>query len=131
MNSLNIYFDSNYQALNQKGWRDGWNFNASVEYAPLDWLALRAGIWYETPVTNESHADFMVPSYGRTGVSAGLGFSWENWTLDLAYAHLWVYDMDYGRTDASGIREGLSGIRGGNSRDTVANIYSVTVGYTF
>ena len=73
----------------------------------------------------------MIPSYGRTGVSAGLGFSWENWTLDLAYAHLWVYDMDYGRTDASGIREGLSGIRGGNSRDTVANIYSVTVGYTF
>ena len=129
--SLNIYFDSDYQSLNQKGWRDGWNFNASVEYAPLDWLALRAGIWYETPVTNESHADFMIPSYGRTGVGLGAGFTWENWTLDLAYAHLWVYDMDYGTTDAGGIRSAVSNIKGGNSRDTVANIYSVTVGYTF
>lgn len=129
--SLNIYFDSNYQSLNQKGWRDGWNFNASVEYEPLDWLALRAGIWHETPVTNESHADFMVPSYGRTGVGLGAGFTWGNWTLDLAYAHLWVYDMDYGTTDAGGIRSSVSDIRGGNSRDTVANIYSVTVGYTF
>ena len=129
--SLNIYFDSNYQSLNRKGWRDGWNFNASVEYEPLDWLALRAGIWHETPVTNESHADFMLPSYGRTGVGLGAGFTWENWTLDLAYAHLWVYDMDYGTTDAGGIRSSVSGITGGNSRDTVANIYSVTVGYTF
>ena len=129
--SLNIYFDSDYQSLNQKGWRDGWNFNASVEYEPLDWLALRAGIWHETPVTNESHADFMIPSYGRTGVGLGAGFTWENWTLDLAYAHLWVYDMDYGTTDAGGIRSAVSNIKGGNSRDTVANIYSVTVGYTF
>lgn len=60
--SMNIYFDSDFQSINHKKWRDGWNFNASVEYEPLDWLALRAGIWYETPVTNEAHADFMVPS---------------------------------------------------------------------
>lgn len=128
--SLNIYFDSDYQSISHKSWRDGWNFNASVEYKPLDWLALRAGIWYETPVTNESHADFMVPSYGRTGASVGAGFAWGNWTLDLAYAHLWVNGLDYSRTDASGINA-ASGIRGGNSRDTVANIYSATIGYTF
>ena len=67
----------------------------------------------------------------RTGVGLGAGFTWENWTLDLAYAHLWVYDMDYGTTDAGGIRSAVSNIKGGNSRDTVANIYSVTVGYTF
>ena len=66
-----------------------------------------------------------------TGVGLGAGFTWENWTLDLAYAHLWVYDMDYGTTDAGGIRSAVSNIKGGNSRDTVANIYSVTVGYTF
>ena len=59
--SMNIYFDSDFQSINHKKWRDGWNFNASVEYEHLDWLALRAGIWYETPVTNEAHADFMVP----------------------------------------------------------------------
>ena len=74
--SMNIYFDSDFQSINHKKWRDGWNFNASVEYEPLDWLALRAGIWYETPVTNEAHADFMVPSHGRTGVSVGAGFQY-------------------------------------------------------
>ena len=100
--SMNIYFDSDFQSINHKKWRDGWNFNASVEYEPLDWLALRAGIWYETPVTNEAHADFMVPSHGRTGVSVGAGFQWGNWTLDLAYAHLWVHSLDYSETDASG-----------------------------
>ena len=45
--SMNIYFDSDFQSINHKKWRDGWNFNASVEYEPLDWLALRAGIWYD------------------------------------------------------------------------------------
>lgn len=129
--SLNIYFDSDFQSISHKDWRDGWNFNASVEYKPLDWLALRAGIWYETPVTNESHADFMIPSYGRTGASVGAGFAWGNWTLDLAYAHLWVNGLDYARTDASGISPSAAGIRGGSSRDTVANIYSATIGYTF
>lgn len=129
--SLNIYFDSDYQSISHKNWRDGWNFNASVEYQPLDWLALRAGVWHETPVTNETHADFMIPSYGRTGASVGAGFKWGNWTLDLAYAHLWVNGMDYARTDASGIRSSVAGIQGGSSRDTVANIYSATIGYTF
>ncbi|HJA79810.1 MAG TPA: outer membrane protein transport protein [Candidatus Desulfovibrio intestinavium] len=129
--SLNIYFDSDYQSISHKNWRDGWNFNASVEYEPLDWLALRAGIWYETPVINEAHADFMVPSNGRTGASVGAGFKWGNWTLDLAYAHLWVNGVDYAETDAAGIHSTVSGIRGGSSRDTVANIYSVSIGYTF
>ena len=73
----------------------------------------------------------MVPSNGRTGASVGAGFKWGNWTLDLAYAHLWVNGVDYAETDAAGIHSTVSGIRGGNSRDTVANIYSVSIGYTF
>ena len=32
--SMNIYFDSDFQSINHKKWRDGWNFNASVEYEP-------------------------------------------------------------------------------------------------
>lgn len=130
-NSLNIYMDNGNQSISHKNWQDGWNFNASVEYEPLDWLALRAGIWYETPVTNEAHADFMVLSHGRTGVSVGAGFQWGNWTLDLAYAHLWVHSLDYSETDASGIRSSVGNVSTGNSRNTVANIYSATIGYTF
>lgn len=117
--SLNIEFDSGFQSVEKKKWRNGWNFNASVEYEPRDWLSLRAGIWHETPVTNEAHADFMVPGHGRTGVSLGTGFQWENWSLDMAYAHVWMRGQDYSE---SAMYEAISG---GNSRDLSVNIYSV------
>ena len=44
-NSLNIYMDNGNQSISHKNWNDGWNFNASVEYKPLDWWSLRAGFW--------------------------------------------------------------------------------------
>ncbi len=129
--SLNISLDSDFQYGERKNWHDGWTFNVSVEYEPLDWLALRAGVWYETPVTNEAHADFMVPSHGRTGVSVGTGFRWDNWKLDLAYAHLWMRGVDYSETDATGILSSVSDISGGSSRNTGADICSVSISYTF
>lgn len=127
--SLDISFDSGFEGKSPKNWRDGWNFNASVEYEPLDWLALRAGVWYDTAVTDETHADFMVPSYGRTGASVGVGFSWGNWKLDLAYAHLWVNNLDYDQSSA--MQPGVSQISGGHSSNTTANIYSGSISYTF
>ena len=129
-NALNIYMDSGYSSINNKEWRDGWNFNGSVEYKPLDWWTLRAGFSYETPVVNESHADFMIPTNGRKTLSVGTGFNWNNWTVDLAYAHLWINSLDYGGTDAKGISPEV-GITGGNSKDVSANIYMLSVGYTF
>lgn len=129
-NALNIYMDNGYNSINNKEWRDGWNFNGSVEYKPLDWWTLRAGFSYETPVVNESHADFMIPTNGRQTLSVGTGFNWNNWTVDLAYAHLWINSLDYGNTDAKGISP-AAGITGGNSKDVSANIYMLSVGYTF
>lgn len=131
--SMNIYFDSDFQSINHKKWRDGWNFNASVEYKPLDWWSLRAGFWYETPVINEDHSDFMVPSNGRTALTLGTGVEWNDFTIDFAYCHMWINPTNYDDTDASGIRTpGLaSGITGGNSKDTVANIYMLSFGYKF
>lgn len=48
-----------------------------------------------------------------------------------SYAHLWVHSLDYSETDASGIRSSVGNVSTGNSRNTVANIYSATIGYTF
>lgn len=110
-NALNIYMDNGYAAINNKKWRDGWNFNASVEYKPLDWWTLRAGFSYETPVVNENHSDYLMPTNGRQTLSLGTGVRRNNWTLDLAYAHLWINSLGYGRTDAKGIRS--AGIQGG------------------
>ena len=129
--SLDIYFDSGYDAISPKNWRDGWNFNASVEYSPLDWMTLRCGVWYETPVVDTAYADFMIPTNGRTVMTLGAGFTWDNWTLDLAYAHLWINSLDYGSTQSGGIRGMPDSISSAKTRDTVANIYSATIGYTF
>ena len=129
-NALNIYMDNGYNSINNKEWRDGWNFNASVEYKPLDWWTLRAGFSYETPVVNERHADFMVPTNGRQTLSVGTGFNWNNWNLDLAYAHLWINSLDYGNTDASGINA-RNGISSGHSKDVSANIYMLSLSYSF
>ncbi len=131
--NLNMYFDdpSGYDSKNEKLWKDGWNFNVSVEYEPYDWLALRAGYWHETAVTNERYADFLMPTNGRDVMTLGVGFKWDNWTVDLAYAHLWIYPSNYDRTNSNGIRNQLTGITGGYSDNVGADIYSFSIGYTF
>lgn len=128
---LNISFDTDFISENHNKWRNGWNFNASMEYEPTDWLALRAGVWYETAVTNEAHADFMVPCHGRTGASVGTGIQWGNWRFDMAYAHLWMRGLDYSETDATGIHSSVGNIYGGNSRDMSTHVYSAALSYTF
>ncbi len=126
-NHLNIFFDNpaSPDGLSDKEWKDGWNFNASVEYSPLDWWTLRAGYWHETAVTNADYADFLMPTKGRDVMTLGMGFQWDNWTIDLAYAHIWVYPTNYDRTQANGINVG------GNSKNVASDIYSFSIGYTF
>ena len=70
-----------------------------------------------------------MPTNGRQTLSLGTGMQWNNWTLDLAYAHLWINSLGYGRTDAKGIRS--AGIQGGHSSGVGANIYMFSVGYSF
>ena len=133
-NALNIYMDHGDASLNDKAARDGINLNASVEYWPLPWWALRAGVSYETPVLNEKHADFLMPTYGRTTLGLGTGVKWNDLTLDFAYAHLWINSMDYGQTDAAGLLAGPdspSHITNAHSKNVVANIYMFSVGYSF
>ena len=134
-NSLNIYMDNGSNSISHKNWQDGWNFNASVEYKPLDWWSLRAGFWYETPVVNEDHADFMVPTNGRTALTLGTGVEWNDFTIDFAYCHMWINPTSYDDTDGHGIIGNAgtpySNITGGTSKDTVANIYMLSFGYKF
>ena len=82
-------------------------------------------------MVDTAYADFMIPTNGRTVMTLGAGFTWDNWTLDLAYAHLWINSLDYGSTQSGGIRGMPASISSAKTRDTVANIYSATIGYTF
>ena len=133
-NALNIYSDRGLRSINQKSFRDGWNFNASVEYCPLDWLALRLGYWHETPVVNETYADYILPINGRDGLMAGVGFKWNGWTLDLGYAHLWIYPVSYNKSAARARAEAPTAqpkLHPGSSSNTHADMFSVSLGYSF
>jgi len=126
-NELNVYPEDAPHSHSQKASRDGWNFNASVEYKPLDWLALRLGYWYETPVLNEKYAEYMLPTYGRDVLTAGVGFKWNTWTLDLAYAHMWIHPMSYNKSFDSG----TPGVFSGSSKNAQTDMFSVSLGYSF
>jgi long-chain fatty acid transport protein len=131
-NALNIYMDSGYSSINNKEWRDGWSFSVGAEYRPLDWLALRAGFQYETPVVNGEYADYMIPTNGRQMLTLGTGVKWKDFTLDFAYAHIWVNPVNYDDTRSAGIRGNqLSRITGGNTENVVANMYMLSLGYAF
>lgn len=140
--SLDIRFSDpiNQTVSNRKQWNDGWNFNASVEYKPVDWLALRAGYWRETPVVNERYADFMVPSYGRDVMTLGAGVKWNNWTVDVAYAHIWIHSLDYGTSRTNGVgfnavNAGFFGQNGagpgGKAKNCQADMFVLSIGYSF
>ena len=128
-NALNMYFDSGAESINDKDFRDGWNFNVSVEYSPLDWLTLRAGYIYETPVVNKNYADFIVPNNGRDVLSLGMGFKYENWTLDIAWQHLWNHPLTYGSSRTAGIAS--AGITGARIQNPQSDAFGLSVGYTF
>lgn len=127
--NLNFYFDSGAESINNKKYRDGINFNVSVEYSPLDWLTLRAGYLYETPVVNEKYADFIVPNYGRDVVSLGLGFKWDSWAVDLAWQHLWNHSLSYYDTRTHGIKD--AGLAGASVVNPQSDAFAISVAYTF
>ena len=81
-------------------------------------------------MVNETYADYLLPTNGRDGLMAGVGFKWNNWTLDLAYAHLWIYPLSYHKA-ASGSPQNVEAVLPGNSKNTHADIFSVSLGYAF
>lgn len=113
-----------YTADTPKNWHDNWSFNASVEYKPLDWLALRGGYVFETSPMDQVTMDYMTPSDGRHRFSTGVGFEWDQWTLDLAYSYIKIKPINYDKSLAPGVLDG-----GGHSGDS--HVMAVTVGYKF
>lgn len=128
--SLNIHLEDpmNRTVTSQKNWHDTWAFNLSAEYQALDWLTLRAGYIYETSCMDDSTADYMTPSNGRQRFTAGVGFQWDNWTLDLAYAYLIIKPLDYTQAAASMLN---SGVRPGRSHNGSSHLAAMSLGYKF
>ena len=130
--NLNINMHSNItpQFHEQKDWHDTWAFTFGVEYAPIDWMTLRAGFTYETsPLKNSAYPDYLVPSNGRNYYTLGAGFKYENWTLDLAYMYIDVRDLNYPKNHVNS--QGVLTVHEGNCHNSYAHNFGVTLGYKF
>ena len=122
--SLNIHVDDYGTAYSPKNWRDTWGFNVSAEYKALDWLTLRGGYVFETSPMKDSTCDYMTPSNGRHRITAGVGFNWDQWTVDLAYGYLIIKELSYDKSTADGVLKG-------RSHNGSSHIAAVSVGYKF
>ncbi|MDL2279987.1 outer membrane protein transport protein [Desulfovibrio sp. OttesenSCG-928-G11] len=124
--SLNISFDNALlgQQPSWKHWKDTMRYNFGVEWAALDWLTLRGGFVYDESPMTEGWEDYLVPTNDRYIWSAGLGFHWDNWTVDLSAAFIDAIGRRYAENPDTHVLRSRA-----KASDTY--IYSLSVGYKF
>ncbi|MFV0347659.1 MAG: OmpP1/FadL family transporter [Halodesulfovibrio sp.] len=131
-NELRFEFDDpvggNMSSTSVKDWKDVWRYNIGVEYKALDWLTLRCGYTYDESPLNSNHLDYLIPGNDRQLYSAGLGFNWKDWTLDLSYTYLWMKGRDYADVIDSASSKVTVDSHAKNAR---TDIYGITIGYKF
>ena len=109
-------------------WNDVWRFQFGVEYSPIDWLDLRLGYIYDQSPIEDGYEDYRLPANDRNLASAGVGFHFGNFSLDLSYTYLWVKERDVdARTDDFGFPEMYKS----HFEDGDAHIYGLSLGYNF
>jgi len=112
------------QTSYEKNWDDVWRFNIGVEYAALDWLDLRLGYVYDQSPVQDETIDYMVPANDRHLFNGGLGFHWDNWTVDVNYTYLMIMDRDIDARPSDGVYEG-------EIDNADAHMVGLSVGYKF
>ncbi len=124
--SLNIHLPQPIgESRNPKHWKDVWRLGAGIEYSPLDWLTLRGGyIFDESPMAGR-YQDYLVPTNDRNIWSLGLGFAWDSWNLDLAYAFIDAKGRVYPRSDETNV------LRSRAHESNGTHVFSLSVGYEF
>lgn len=124
--SLNIHLPQPIgEARSKKHWKDTWRIGVGVEYSPLDWLALRAGYVFDESPMPERFEDYLVPTADRHIWSLGTGLSWENWTLDLAYAFIDARPRGYRASSETNVLKSRA------HEDSRTHIVSVSLSYEF
>ena len=113
-------------------WRNNWTFNISGEWWATDWMALRLGFVYDMSPSNGGTADYMMPSNGRNYYTCGVGFKWNNWTLDLSYMYAHNHMLDYSAAQANSTSlNGPHGVVGGKTTHPHAHNFGIGIGYKF
>ena len=116
-------------------WRNNWAFNVSAEWWVKEWMALRLGFVFDKSPNNYGNGDYMMPSNGRKYYTCGVGFKWNNWTLDLAYMYAHNHEQNYNESHRNhGGNFPLpaeNGVVPGRTTHPHAHNFGIGIGYKF
>lgn len=89
----------------RKNWQNAVRYQTGVEYEATKACVLRAGYVYDEEPIPLDTADYIVPGNDRHLLSAGVGYRWQSWVLDLSYTYLMITDRHVPARPAEGILE--------------------------
>lgn len=130
--SLNIIFDRPMHVsgraadLSEKDWSDVWRYGFGASYQLLDWMSVMGGYVFDMDPINRENTDFMLPSGNRNLFSFGLGFTYADFTLQVAYTYVFLVDT------AREVDGADSGVRAKSTFcDTDSHVISMSLSYVF
>ncbi len=131
--NFNIYMKDpiNDWNNNDKKWKNNWTFNLSAEWWALDWMALRLGFVYDMSPSHSGNADYMMPSNGRNYYTAGVGFKWDKWTIDLAYMYAHNHELVYNEAAGGTANVSEKGVLSGRTTHPHAHNFGIGIAYKF
>jgi len=128
---FNMFMHGTQDYLSKRHWRNNWAFNISAEWWALDWMALRLGFVFDKSPNNYGNADYMMPSNGRNYYTAGVGFKWDKWTLDLAYMYAHNHEQNYSESARLHANNPAHGVRSSRTTHPHAHNFGIGIGYKF
>ncbi|MCX7008062.1 MAG: outer membrane protein transport protein, partial [Kiritimatiellaeota bacterium] len=115
--NLDVKFDNpavlGPESISRKNWQNAVRYQAGVEYEATKACVLRAGYVYDEEPIPLDTADYLVPGNDRHLLSAGFGYRWQSWVIDLSYTYLMITDRHVPARLAEGVLE--SDFTGGNA----------------
>jgi len=132
---LVINFDGTLAAspsATTENWDDTWRFAVGTTYNPSPELTLRLGLAYDqTVISSDDFRTPRIPDEDRYWVAVGGGYQISAaWSVDLAYAHLFVDDAKLSKIDDGTGEDAGRGTVVGSYENSV-DIASVQISYIF
>lgn len=90
VNKVNVILSPN--STSHKQYSNSLRLAVGTEYEACDGVFLRAGYVYDPSPQNPEYMDYMLPANNRQIVSTGLGFAWDDFSLDASFMYLWSQD---------------------------------------
>jgi len=104
---------------------DVWRYNIGAEYGLTDSWDIRASYAFDEAPENQQYVDYMIPAADRHLFNVGAGYTYENWTIDVALTYIKAEKVHYATSN------GVEGILDGTSKNGVTHMAAVTLGYAF